>query len=417
MRLYYNDVTGGRYLGLAKGRKLVSSLTVFRMLTPLYLGVVLGPLSLAGTINILPTLSEDFGVPLSFAGLSVTVFVLALVLVQLSSGLIVGLLGPTRTLVIGLMVFSVSCLAAAVVTSYPIFLVVRAIQGFSVGVTTPVSMGIAAETAPEAKSSTAIGAVQAAFTLGLALGPTVGGLFVEHIHWRGFYLLLASASTSSAVIVLVSYWGQARFTRMVNPMLAMKQVVAIPSVRMVSLAGFLTIFSMFGLLIFVAVWLQQSGLAGPVESGLLISIPGLIGFFCAPVAGLLGDKIGDFWVVIGGIVVFVAGGMGLLVVPDRIDVYPVLLLLLGIGVACMMTNVGAMALSIRPDLRHAVSGVFNGSRFLGGIFAPLVLTPVYEAVSIRGVLLAIVLVTIAVGVVLKVAGSNRIELQMQSRSG
>ena len=80
------------------------------MLTPLYLGVVLGPLSLAGTINILPTLSKDFEVSLSFAGLAVTVFVLALVLVQLSSGVIAEYFGPSRTLVIGLMVFSVSCL-------------------------------------------------------------------------------------------------------------------------------------------------------------------------------------------------------------------------------------------------------------------------------------------------------------------
>ena len=63
-----------------------------------------------------------------------------------------------------------------------------------------------------------------------------------------------------------------------------------------------------------------------------------------------------------------------------------------------------MALSIRPDLRHAVSGVFNGSRFLGGFLAPLVLTPIYEVVSIKGVLLVIIVVSIAVGVVLRVGG-------------
>jgi MFS family permease len=175
------------------------------MLTPLYLGVVLGPLSLAGTINILPTLSKDFEVSLSFAGLAVTVFILALVLVQFSSGVIAEFLGPSRTLVIGLMVFSVSCLMAAVATSYPVFLVVRAVQGFGVGLTTPVSMGIAAEKAPVGKTSTALGGIQAAFTLGLALGPIVGGLFAEHLDWRGFYLLLAIAALIAAVIVLVSY--------------------------------------------------------------------------------------------------------------------------------------------------------------------------------------------------------------------
>ncbi len=394
---------------MAQEQKLVSSLTVFRMLTPLYLGVVLGPLSLAGTINILPTLSKDFEVSLSFAGLAVTVFVLALVLVQFSSGVIAEFLGPSRTLVIGLMVFSVSCLMAAVATSYPVFLVVRAAQGFGVGLTTPVSMGIAAEKAPMGKTSTALGGIQAAFTLGLALGAIVGGLFAEHLDWRGFYLLLAISALIAAVIVLVSYWGQARRTRTANPLLAMKQAVAIPAVRVVSLAGLLTIFAMFGVLIFVAVWLQQSNLTGPAKSGLLISIPGLVGIFCAPAAGLLGDKVGDFWVVIGGIIVFVAGGIGLLALPDTIGVYPILLLLIGIGVACMMTNVGAMALSIRPDLRHAISGVFNGSRFFGGILAPLVLTPVYEAVSIKGVLLVIILVSIAVGVVLRVGGLSSSE--------
>lgn len=186
--------------------------------------------------------------------------------------------------------------------------------------------------------------------------------------------------------------------------MAMKQAFAVAAVRVVSFAGFLTIFSMFGVLIFVAVWLQQSNLAGPMKSGMLIPIPGLVGTFCAPIVGLLRDKIRDLRVVIGGIIIFLFGGIGLLILPETIGVYPILLLLLGIGVACMMTNIGAIALSIRPDLRHAVLGVFNGSRFLGGIIASLLLTLVYESISIRGVLLVIILVSILVGVVLRFAG-------------
>ena len=76
----------------------------------------------------------------------------------------------------------------------------------------------------------------------------------------------------------------------------------------------------------------------------------------------------------------------------------------------MMTSVGAMALSLRPDLRQAISGVFNGSRFFGVVLAPLILMPVYEAVSIRGVLLVIVVTSIFLGVVLRPAG-RRAELR------
>ena len=399
---------------MAQEQKLVSSLAVFRMLTPLYLGVVLSPLSLSGTINMLPTLSEDFGVSLSLAGLAVTIFVLSLVIVQLCSGMIADVLGPSRALILGLLVFSVSCLAAAAVSSYPAFLVARAAQGLGVGITTPVSMGIAVEQAPAGQTSTAVGGIQAAFTLGLALGPTAGGLFAEHLDWRGFYVFLAGAAIIAAVTVAVVYSGQPRGSGAINPLLALKQAVAVPAVRIVSLAGFLTIFAMFGVLIFVAVWLQQTSLTGPVKSGLLLSIPGLVGIFVAPVAGLLGDKVGDFWVVTGGIVVFAAGVLGLLALPNMVSVYPPLLLLVGIGVACMMTNVGAMALSLRPDLRQAISGVFNGSRFFGVLLAPLVLTPVYEAVSIRGVLLVIILASIAVGLVLRLAGLGTDQTQSQA---
>lgn len=81
----------------------------------------------------------------------------------------------------------------------------RAVQGLGVGLATPLSMGIAVDKAPGGKTSTALGGIQAAFTLGLALGPIVEGLFAEHLDWRDFYLLLASVAIIAAAIVLVSY--------------------------------------------------------------------------------------------------------------------------------------------------------------------------------------------------------------------
>jgi MFS family permease len=81
------------------------------------------------------------------------------------------------------------------------------------------------------------------------------------------------------------------------------------------------------------------------------------------------------------------------------------LFLIGIGVACMLTNVGAIALSLRPDLRQAISGVFNGSRFFGAVVAPVALTPVYEAFSIKGVFLVIIVTSILLAFLLRPAES------------
>lgn len=373
------------------------------MQAPLFLGVVVGPLSVSGTINMLPTLKEDFGVSLSLAGLAVSLFVLSLVVVQLWSGVITGFLGPKRTLFIGLSVFAISCLAAALVSSYPAFLAARTVQGLGAGIALPVSMGLAAENAPPGRMTTAIGGIQAAFTIGLALGPAAGGLFAEHLDWRGFYVFLAGMAAVAALILAIAYSGGSDRRSGVNPLSALKQALNVPAVRLVSLAGFLNLLAMISVLIFVAVWLQRTGLTGPSTSGLLLSIPGFVGFIFAPLAGLLGDRIGNRRAVIGGTVVFAAGVLGLVAFPRALVVYPLFLIMVGVGNAFMMTNMGAMALSLRPDLRQAISGVFNASRFFGVLLAPLVLTPVYEAFSIRGVLVVIIAASIIVGLVLPIS--------------
>jgi len=59
-----------------------------------------------------------------------------------------------------------------------------------------------------------------------------------------------------------------------------------------------------------------------------------------------------------------------------------------------------LALVLRPYLRRAVAAVFNGPRFLGLMLGHVVLNPVYQAVSIRGVLIVAAFTIMAVAVIL-----------------
>jgi len=391
---------------LDQEQKLISSMGVFRLLVPLYMGVIFSPLNITGTVNMVPTLSEDFGVSLSLAGLAITVYAIPLVVSQVGSGALTEVLGPSRTLISGLLVFAISSLvAAAFVTSYPVFIAARAVQGLGAGLTLPVSMALAARQVPPQRTSTAIGGIQAAFTIGLALGPVTGGLFAEHLNWQWFYASLGVAALIAAAGVAMAYTEPPRIATGRSPLLPLWHAISIPAVRMISAAGFLSLLALMGVLIFVAIWLQRSGLAGPAMSGLLVSIPGLVGIVASPVAGLLGDRLGNRRIVIAGIVLFVIGSLGIIGNSDTLAVYPPLLFVIGIGVACMLTNVGAIALSLRPDLRQAISGVFNGSRFFAAVAAPVALTPVYEAFSIKGVFLVIIVTTIVLGFLLRPAES------------
>jgi len=381
----------------------MSSLAVFRLLLPLYLGVTVGPMSTGGTFNLIPVLTDYFGVSLSLAGLAVTLYMLPFVISQVVSGAVTEMLGASRALLLGFLIFSTSSLIAALVPSYPSFLAARAIQGLGGGLILPVSMAMAAEQVPSNRTATAIGGIQAAMAVGMALGPAAAGLFAGQLDWRGFYFFLAVAGVIAGGVVAIAYPSRLRQAGWRNPLRPLLLALSVSGIWVVYLAGFLSFLANAGVSIFVAVWLQRSGLTGPVGSGLLISIPGVAGIFIAPMAGSLGDRWGDRRLISFGVVLFVVGILGIVALPDVLTAYPIFLVLIGIGGAMLMTDMAALALALRPDLRQAVAGVFNGSRFLGLMLVPVLLTPVYEAVSIRGVLLVTTVTLLAIAVILRPA--------------
>ena len=386
---------------MTREQPAMSNLAVFRLLIPLYLGVVIGPLNTAGTFNLIPVLSEDFGVSLHLAGLSVSLYMFPFIASQVGSGAVSEGLGPARTLIFGMLTFSISCVIAAFAQSYSAFLAARAIQGLAVGLILPVSMAMTAEQVPFNRAATGIGFIQAVFAIGLALGPGVAGLFTEQLHWRGFYFFLAAGGATSAGVIAVAYGGGSHGPGWRNPLRPLQQALTVSSVIVVCLAGFFSFFGYVGIFIFTLIWLQNAGLMGPTGSGLLLSIPAIVGILLASPAGYIGDRWGVRPTLIAGIALLAAGNVGLMVMPSLLSVYPLFLVLIGTGATFVTTILGTIAVSIRPDLRGAIAGLFNGSRFFGLMLAPLVLAPVYEMSSIRGTLLtagvAWLFVTIALG--------------------
>ena len=319
---------------------------------------------------------------------------------QVFSGAVAELLGSTRALTLGFVIFSLSCLVAAIAPTLETFLLARMLQGLGGGIILPVGMAMAAAQVAPNRTATAIGGIQGAFATGLALGPGVAGLFAEHLDWRGFFGFLAAVGALAAVLIWIAYpAGRHAEQARRNPLKPLGEALSISGVRAVSAAGFLLLFSGVGATIFIAVWLQSdSGLTGPAGAGLLLAIPGLVGIVIAPLAGFLGDRWGVARTLLTGMVVTFGGLLGIFVFPGTLLAFPAFLLLMGIGNTATTTNLGALSLMQWPHLRQAVSGVFNGSRFLGLAVAPLIMAPVYEAHSLRGVLVvsAIVLAGTAV---------------------
>jgi len=101
-------------------------------------------------------------------------------------------------------IFVLGLLLATVATSPLEFVGARIIQGAASGVLAPLSMGIATETLPPARRGKFGSVLTAIVLLGIASGPSIGGLVSEYYGWRAiFYLGVALSAFILCVVTLL----------------------------------------------------------------------------------------------------------------------------------------------------------------------------------------------------------------------
>jgi EmrB/QacA subfamily drug resistance transporter len=138
----------------------------------------------------LPTIQRDLH--LSVAGLEwiVSSYLLVLAGLLLVGGRVADVYGRRRVFLIGLAVFTLSSLTAGLATSGGMLIGARAVQGLGAALMMPATLAIILVTFTGAKERTAaIGIWGAVGALALALGPVIGGIISQHIHWGWIFLI------------------------------------------------------------------------------------------------------------------------------------------------------------------------------------------------------------------------------------
>ncbi len=155
-------------------------------------------------INVaLPTIQRSLH--LSESGLEwiVSSYLLVLGGLLLVGGRIADIFGRRRMFLIGLVVFTLSSLAAGLAGSGAELIAARAVQGFGAALLMPTSLAILTATFTDAKERTAaIGIWGAVGALGLALGPAIGGVISQHAHWGWIFLLNVPVGVITGAIAL-----------------------------------------------------------------------------------------------------------------------------------------------------------------------------------------------------------------------
>jgi EmrB/QacA subfamily drug resistance transporter len=372
----------------------------------------------------LPSIQGDLGIGNSELEWVVNAYALTFGVLLLSGGKLADMLGRRSIFIAGLVVFTGASLWCGLAGSAASLIAARTVQGVGAALMNPATLSIITATFPPRLRGTAIGIWAGVSALALAIGPLVGGILTQDIHWSWIFFInipVGVAGVIAARLFIDETKDTSREQRLDLPGLLSSgiglfaltyglietnnyswgstRVLSLFAIAFLSLAAFvmlelhqripmldLTLFrnptfagantvmflvglAMFGIFFYNSLFLQRVLGYGAIKTGATFLPMTLLIIFVAPLAGRIADKLGARWLMAGGMVLL-TGSLLLFATLDQSstwwDILPGLLVG-GFGMATVMAPTTATAMSAVPVEKAGVgSAVINSMRQVGG---------------------------------------------------
>src|SRR5262249_5910949 len=156
------------------------------ILAVLGLGAIAYVLLQSLVVPALPTMQRDLGASTSGAAWIFTSFLIAAAVATPIAGRLGDMFGKKRVLIIVLAGLAFGTGMAAVVTTLPLMIVARTIQGVG-GAIFPLSFGIARDEFPREKVAGAIALLSGLLGAGGGLGIVLSGPIIQHLSWHWIF--------------------------------------------------------------------------------------------------------------------------------------------------------------------------------------------------------------------------------------
>ncbi|MER6299915.1 MFS transporter [Kitasatospora sp. NPDC001539] len=177
------------------------------------LGAFLGQLDASVIALVFPALGRHFHADFAAVEWVALAYLLVLVALLAPIGRLSDLVGRKTMYIGGFAVFGLSSLGAGFADGLWILVACRAVQAVGAAMMQANSVALVARGVPEHAMRRALGIQAAAQGLGLALGPSLGGLLVEHASWRWVFW----ANVPIAVFGILAGWYLLPRTRTCGP--------------------------------------------------------------------------------------------------------------------------------------------------------------------------------------------------------
>ena len=147
------------------------------------------PIMLSATNVAIPVVADQFDLNASQIAWIPMSYLMASVMFVLIFGRLADALGKKKIFLTGLLVLSFSSIFVALANSGSILLLGRFLQGIGAAMLYATQTAMVSSVYPAKERGKAIGITLSAVYLGLALGPTLGGIVMEYLNWRLNFVL------------------------------------------------------------------------------------------------------------------------------------------------------------------------------------------------------------------------------------
>ncbi len=381
--------------------------------------------SIDGTIvNVaLPSLTRDLSTDFATIQWVVLAYLLGLAVLMLSMGRLGDMVGKKRVFTVGLVVFVTGSILCGLSPDVTWLIGFRFLQSIGAAMMMALGVAIVTETWPAHERGTAIGISGGIISLGIAAGPALGGVILQHLNWRwiffvnipigvaaliliwrfvpklepketgqrfdfagallvGLGLLTLSLSMTSiqrygwsspqalglfgiAVLSLAAFVWVERHARF--PMIDLS-LLANPDMSSGLFTGFLTFVSIAAVVLILPFYLELVMGLDQQQVGMLMAVVPIVLGILGPLSGILSDHVGTRPVSIVGLILLIIGYLSLTrlnITSQPLD-FVLALLPVGMGMGIFQTPNNTSIMNAAPRARLGIaSGMLSMSRTLG----------------------------------------------------
>jgi len=155
-----------------------------KILTVLFIGVLMGALDIAIVGPALPAIQRQFGINERTAAWIFAIYVLFNLVSTPLMAKLSDIMNRRVIYIADVLLFAMGSLVVALSPNFTVLLVGRSIQGFGAGGIFPVASAVIGDTFPEDKRGSALGLIGAVFGIAFIIGPALAGvLLLLSWHW------------------------------------------------------------------------------------------------------------------------------------------------------------------------------------------------------------------------------------------